>query len=113
MKRIMNNNQILAKKSYMLVTLALQSQNKIYINLFGFKKLQRTCKVELSVCPKKGNARCFAYVTVSYHVYKEIVKSNGVVFRSNSIKIKDAKVKPKKRSQQYKISGNSYNPEKQ
>ena len=97
----------------MLVTLALQSQNKIYINLFGFKKLQRTCKVELSVCPKKGNARCFACVTVSYHVYKEIVKSNGVVLRSDSIKIKDAKVKPKKRSQQYKISGNSYNPEKQ
>ena len=77
---------------------------------FGFKTasyLQKTCKVELSVCPETGNSRCFAYVTVPYHVYKEIIKLNGVVFKSKPIKIEDAKVKPKTRSQQYKISGNS------
>ena len=62
------------------------------------------------MCPKTGNFRCFAYVTVPYHVYNEIIKLNGVVFKSKPIKIEDAKVKPKIRSQQYKISGNSYNP---
>lgn len=31
-------------------------------------------------------------------------------FKSKSIKSEDAKVKPKKRSQQYKIFGNSCNP---
>ena len=80
---------------------------------FGFKTtsyLQKTCKVELSVCPKTGNSRCFAYVTVPYHVYKEIIKLNGVVFKSKPLKTEQAKVKPKARSQRYKISGNSYNP---
>ena len=38
---------------------------------------------------------------VPYHVYKEIVKLNGVVFKSKPIKIEDAKVNPKTRSQQY------------
>ena len=45
-----------------------------------------------------------------YQVYKEIIKLNGVVFKSKPIKIEHAKVKPKTRSQQEKISGNSYNP---
>ena len=55
--------------------------------LFGFKTtsyLQKTCQVEL---------------TVPHHVFK-----------SKPIKIEYTKVKPKTRSKQYKISGNSYNP---
>ena len=79
---------------------------------FGFKTtsyLQKTCKAELSVCPKTGNSRCFAYVIMSYYVYKEIVKLNGVVFKSKPIKIEDAKIKPKTRLEQYKISGDSSN----
>ena len=51
----------------------------------------------------------FAYVTVAYHLYKKLIKLNGVVFKSKLIKIESAKVKPKTRSQQYKISGNTYN----
>ena len=62
------------------------------------------------MCFKTGNSRCFAYVTVPYHLYKEIIKLNGVAFKSKPIKIEDAKVKSKTRSQQYKISENSYNP---
>ena len=63
-------------------------------DFFGFATtsyLQKTCKVELSVCAKTGNSRCFAYVTVPYHVYKAIIKLNGVVFKSQPIKIEDAK----------------------
>ena len=81
--------------------------------LFNSKKtiyVQKTFKIELSVCPKTGNFRCFAYVTVLNHVNKEIMKLNGLVFESKLIKIEDANIKPKTRSQQYKISGNSYNP---
>ena len=48
---------------------------------------------------------------VPYHVQKKIVKLNGVDFKSKPIKIEDAKVKPKTRSQQYKIFGNSSNNE--
>ena len=62
------------------------------------------------MCPKTGNSRYFAYVTVAHHVYKENIKLNGVDFKSKPIKIEYAKVKPKTRSQQYKISGNSYDP---
>ena len=62
------------------------------------------------MCLKTGNSRFLAYVIVPYHVYKEIIKLNGVVFKSKPIKIEDAKVKPKTRSQQCKTSGNSYNP---
>ena len=39
-----------------------------------------------------------------YHVYKEFVQLYGVVFKSKPIKIKDSKVKPKRRSQEWKIS---------
>ena len=46
------------------------------------------------MCPKTGNSRFFAYVTAPYHVYKKIIKLNGVVFKSTPIKIEDAKVKP-------------------
>ena len=45
--------------------------------LFGFKTtnyLQQTYKVELLVCPKTDNSRCFAYITLPYHVYVEIIK---------------------------------------
>ena len=71
--------------------------------LFGFKTT--------GLSPKKtpGNSRCLAYATVPYHVYKEIVKLNGVVFKLKPIKIEDAKIKPKARSQQYKIYGNCSN----
>ena len=47
------------------------------------------------MCPKTSNCRYFAYITVPYHVYKEIVKLNDVIFKSKPIKIEDAKVKPK------------------
>ena len=45
-----------------------------------------------------------------YHVYKEIVKLKGVVFKSKPVEIENARVKSKTNSQQYKISGNSYDP---
>ena len=83
-----------------------------FYKLFGFKitsHLQKTCKAELFVRPKMGNCKCFAYVTVPYHIYKEIVKLNSVVFKSKPIKIEDAKIKAISRSQQYKISGNGSN----
>ena len=60
--------------------------------------------------PKTGNSRRFGYVTVPYHVYKEIVKLKGVVFKSKPVEIENARVKSKTNSQQYKISGNSYDP---
>ena len=56
----------------MLVTLTLQSQKEDLNNLFGFKTtgyLRKICKVELSACPNTGTSRCFAYVTVPYHIY--------------------------------------------
>ena len=112
MKRVMNNNQILAKNNLYVGNLSPVVTEEDLNEFFGFKTtsyLQKICKVELSVCPKTGNSRCFAYVTVPYHVYKEIIKLNGVVFKSRPIKIEDAKVKPKTRPQQYKISGNGYN----
>ena len=113
MKKIMNNHQILAKKFLYVGNLSPVVTEEDLNELFGFKTtsyLQKTCKVDLSVCPKTGNSRCLAHVTVPYHVYKEIIKINDVVFKSKPIKIEDAKVKPKARSQQYKISENSYNP---
>ena len=89
-----------------------KSQKKIYTNFLVFKSssyLQNTCKAELSVCLKTGNSRCSTYVTVPYHVYKEIVELNGVVFKPKPKKIEDTKIRPKTRSQQYKISGNKSN----
>ena len=80
--------------------------------LSGFKTtsyLQKTCKAKLSLCLKTGNSRCFVYALVPYHVYKEIVKLNGVVFKSKPVKVEDTKLKPKARFPQYKISGNSSN----
>ena len=70
----------------------------------------KTLRVELSVGPKTGNSRCFTYADMPYHVYKEIVRLNGVVFKSKPLKIEDAKVRPKARPQQCKTSGNSFNP---
>ena len=61
------------------------------------------------MCLKTGNSRCFACVTVSYHVYKEIIKLNGVAFKPKPIKIEDAKIKLNTRSEQYKMSGNNSN----
>ena len=62
------------------------------------------------MCPKTGKSRYFVYVTVAHHVYKDNIKLTGVAFKSKPIKIEDVKAKPKTRSQEYKISGNSYNP---
>ena len=55
------------------------------------------------------NGYVIGYVTVPYHVYKEIVELNDVVFKSKPIKIEDAKIKPKTRSEQNKIAGKSSN----
>ena len=60
--------------------------------------------------PKKVHCRCFTCVNVPYHVFKEIVKLNGIVFKSKPIKIEDAKIKAKARSQQYAISRSDSNP---
>ena len=60
--------------------------------------------------PKKVHCRCFTCVNVPYHVFKEIVKLNGTVFKSKPVKIEDAKIKPKARSQQYTSSGSHSNP---
>ena len=90
MKRIMNNHQVLAKKcgnlNLYVGNLSPVVTEEDLNEFFGFKTtsyLQKTCKVELSVCPKTGNSRC---VTLPYHVYKEIIKLNGVVFKSKPIK---------------------------
>ena len=99
MKRIMSNHQINSEKILYVGNLSPVVTEEDLYKLFGFKTtsyLQKTCKVKLSACPQTGNCRCFVCVTVPHHLYKEIVKSNGVVFRSNSIEIEDAKVKPKK-----------------
>ena len=66
----MDNDQIIAGKPYMNVTLALYK-------LFGLKIttviiFKKACTVELSVCPKMGKFRCFTYVTVPYNVCKDI-----------------------------------------
>ena len=98
----------------MFVILTLQSQKKINTNFLVLSQLvifKTTCKAGLkAVYPKIGNSRCFAYVTVLYGVCKEIVELNSVVFKSKPIKIEDAKIKPKARSQQYKMFGNSSKP---
>ena len=52
-----------------------------------------------------GDFRCFAYVTVPYHVYKEIVTLNGVIFRSKPIKIEDAKISQKQGHSNTKFLG--------
>ena len=115
MKSIMNNHPILVKKVLYVGNLSPVFTKEELYKLFGFKTIryfQKTCKAELSVCPKMGNSRCFKYVTVPYHAYNEIVKLNGVVFKSKPMKIEDAKIKPKQNfvlSQEYKISGNSSN----
>ena len=41
---------------------------------------------------KKGNSRYFANANVPYHIYKEIVKLSGVVFKSKPLKIEDRKL---------------------
>ena len=46
--------------------------------------------------PKKVNCRCFTCVNVPYHVSNEIVKLNGIVFKSKPMKIENPKIKPKK-----------------
>ena len=64
-------------------------------NFFVFKTtsyLKKTCKVELSACPKKGNSKCCTYVTVLCHIYKEIIELNGIAFKSKPIKMDNAKV---------------------
>ena len=84
MKRIMNNHQILAKKILYVSNLSPVVTEEDLNKFCGFKTtsyFQKTCKVELSVCPKTGNSRYFAYVTVPYHVYKEIIILNGVIFK--------------------------------
>ena len=71
--------------------------------MFGFRTttvitFKKASTVELSVCPKMGNSRCFTYVTVPYNVRKDI-KLNDVAFKSETMNIDNAKVKPKTRSQ--------------
>ena len=43
------------------------------------------------MCPKTGSSRCFGYVNMSYHNYKEIIELNGFVYKSKLIQIEDAK----------------------
>ena len=87
MKSIMNNHPILVKKVLYVGNLSPVFTKEELYKLFGFKTIhyfKKTCKAELSVCPKMGNSRCFTYVTVPYHTYNEIVKLNGVVFKSKT-----------------------------
>ena len=81
----MNNHQTLVKKNYVGNLNPVLIEEDLY-EIFGFKTtsyLQKTCKVESSVYPKAGNSRCSTYVTVPYHVYRVIVKLNGVVLEQN------------------------------
>ena len=57
MKRLMNNHQILAKNNLYVGNLSPVVTEEDLNEFFGFKAtsyLQKTCKVELSVCPKTG-----------------------------------------------------------
>ena len=98
----MDNHQIKEGKSYINVTLALQSQKINYTKFLVLRQLlylQKTCTVEFPMSPKTVNYRCFTYVNMSYNVYKDI-KLNDVAYKSEPINIDNAKVKPKTRSQQ-------------
>ena len=54
-------------------------------NFFGLrstKYLQETCKVDLPLCKRTDKSKGYAFLNVPGHVYSEIVKLNGVEFKS-------------------------------
>ena len=70
-------------------------------NFFGLrsaKYLQETCKVDLPLCKITGKSKVYAFLNVPDHVYSEIVKLNGVEFKSKQLVLEAAETKHKNRT---------------
>ena len=76
------------------------TENDLY-DFFGLrstKYLQETCKVNLPLCKRTGKSKGYAFLNVPDHVYSEIVKLNGVEFKSKQLVLEEAKTKHKDRT---------------
>ena len=72
-------------------------ENDLY-HFFGLrstKYLQQTYKVHLSLCKRTGKYKRYVFLNVPDHVYSEIVKLNGVEFKSQKLVLEEAKGKHK------------------
>ena len=89
------NRSIYAGNLHISVT-----ENDLY-DFFGLrstKYLQETCKVNLPLCKRTGKSKGYAFLNVPDHVYSEIVKLNGVEFKSKQLVLEEAKTKHKDRT---------------
>ena len=76
------------------------TENDLY-DLFGLrstKYLQETCKFDLPLCKRTGKSKEYAYLNVLDHVYSQMVKLNGVEFKSKQLVLEEAKTKHKDRT---------------
>ena len=76
------NRSIYGGNLYISVT-----ENYLY-DFFGLrstKYLQETCKVNLPLCKRTGKSKGYAFLNVPDHIYLEIVKRNGVQFKSKQL----------------------------
>ena len=60
--------------------------------------LKENCCVKI-VLSKSGLSRGFAFITAPVHVCTELIKLNGIVFKSHRLTIEEALVKPKVKEQ--------------
>ena len=89
------NRSIYAGNLHISVT-----ENDLY-DFFGLrstKYLQETCKVNLPLCKRTGKSKGYAFLNVPDHMYLEIVKRNGVEFKSKQLVLEEAKIKHKDRT---------------
>ena len=89
------NRSIYGGNLYISVT-----ENYLY-DFFGLrstKYLQESCKVNLPLCKRTGKSKGYAFLNVPDHMYLEIVKRNGVEFKSKQLVLEEAKIKHKDRT---------------
>ena len=65
------------------------------MGLRSTKYLQETCKVNILLSKRTGKSKGYAFLNVFDHVCSEIVKLNGIEFKSKILVLEEAKTKHK------------------
>ena len=89
------NRSIYAGNLHISVT---ENDSYDFFGLWSAKYLQETCKVYLPLYKRTGKSKGYAFLNVPDHVYSEIVKLNGVEFKSKQLVLEEAKTKHKDRT---------------
>ena len=89
------NRSIYAGNLHISVT-----ENDLYdfFRLRSTRYLQETCKVDLPFCKRTDRSKGYAFFNVADLIYTEIVKLNGLEFKSKQLVLEEVKTKHKDRT---------------